>query len=171
MNLTERRKKILEIIEKSNKPVKGSELASLLNVSRQIIVQDIALIRASGREVLATPQGYILFDKNIKIETKINCKNHNNNEELLDELKTIVEMGGVIKDVIVNHPMYGEIRADLNISSIKDVNEFMKKIEKDEFRQLSSLTDCNHSHTIEVSKKEILDEIIEALNQKGMLSN
>ena len=171
MNLNERRETLRDIIERSDKPIKGSELADLLNVSRQIIVQDIALIRASGKEIVATPQGYIVFNKSKKIEGKIQCKNHSNNEELFDELKTIVDMGGILKDVIINHPIYGEIKAELNISSLRDIKEFMEKVKKDEFRQLSSLTKYDHSHTIEVSKKEILDEIIEILDEKSMLSN
>lgn len=171
MNLSERREKLLNIIEESNKPIKGNELAKLLNVSRQIIVQDIALIRASGQEIVATPQGYIIFNQSSKIEEKIKCKNHKNNEELFDELKIIVDMGGTIKDVIVNHPIYGEIKAELNISSLRDINEFMNKIEKDEFKQLSSLTECNHIHTIQVSKKEILDDILRKLREKDMISN
>lgn len=171
MNLSERREKLLNIIEESNKPIKGNELAKLLNVSRQIIVQDIALIRASGKEIVATPQGYIIFNQNSKIEEKIKCKNHKSNEELFDELKIIVDMGGTIKDVIVNHPIYGEIKAELNISSLRDINEFMNKIEKEEFKQLSSLTECNHIHTIQVSKKEILDDILRKLREKDMISN
>ncbi|MEG2610523.1 MAG: transcription repressor NadR [Bacilli bacterium] len=171
MNSTERRKKILNIIEESNVSIKGNELANRLNVSRQIIVQDIALIRAAGNDIVATSQGYIIFNKSYKIEHKIECKNHKSNEDLFDELKTIIDMGGSVKDVIVNHPRYGEIRAELNISSLRDINDFMNKIKKDEFKQLSSLTDYNHSHTIEVSKKEILEQIIEILEQKDIISN
>lgn len=171
MNLTERRAKLLDIIEKSNKPIKGNDLAELLNVSRQVIVQDIALIRATGKEIVATPQGYIIFTQDKKIEEKINCKNHKNNDELFDELKIIIEMGGIVKDVIVEHPIYGEIKAELNISSHKDIIDFMGKIKTDEFKQLSSLTTYNHIHTIEVSKKETLDEIIKILRDKNKLSN
>ena len=171
MNPSERKDKLLKLIEESTKPIKGNELAEKLNVSRQIIVQDIALIRATGKDVVATPQGYMIYNQNNKIEKKIKCKNHKNNEELFDELKSIIDMGGTVKDVIVNHPIYGEIKAELNISSLRDINDFMNKIKKDEFKQLSSLTKYNHTHTIEASKNEILDEIIEILGEKGIISN
>ena len=107
MNSSERKDKLLKLIEESTKPIKGNELAEKLNVSRQIIVQDIALIRATGKDIVATPQGYMIYNQNNKIEKKIKCKNHKNNEELFDELKSIIDMGGTVKDVIVNHLIYG----------------------------------------------------------------
>ena len=91
MNSSERKDKLLKLIEESTKPIKGNELAEKLNVSRQIIVQDIALIRATGKDIVATPQGYMIYNQNNKIEKKIKCKNHKNNEELFDELKSIID--------------------------------------------------------------------------------
>ena len=163
MKVKERRELLLSILNKSAKPIKGDELANTLNVSRQVIVQDIALIRA-------TPQGYVIY--NTKVTTKtIECKNHVNGDEFYNELKTIVDLGGKVKDVIVKHPIYGEIKVDLDIDSNRDIDEFMKKASSDEFKQLSTLTKESHLHTIEAKSEEILDEIVSSLLDKNILVN
>ena len=162
MKVKERRELLLSILNKSAKPIKGDELANTLNVSRQVIVQDIALI--------ATPQGYVIY--NTKVTTKtIECKNHVNGDEFYNELKTIVDLGGKVKDVIVKHPIYGEIKVDLDIDSNRDIDEFMKKASSDEFKQLSTLTKESHLHTIEAKSEEILDEIVSSLLDKNILVN
>ena len=120
MNSEERREKLLRILKTSNRPIKGGELAEMLNVTRQVVVKDIALIRASGVEVLATSTGYIIYSAE-KIQYQIKCKNHNSNENLLMELQTIVDLGAKVKDVIVEHPTYGTIKADLNVGSNREI--------------------------------------------------
>ena len=169
MKASERREKILNILNNLARPVKGDELAEMLNVSRQVIVQDIALIRAKGDNIIATPQGYILYGKRESISKTIKCKNHSNADEFYEELKTIIDLGGSIKDVIVKHPMYGEIKVELNINSMRDINEFIKKSSNEEFKQLSTLTKESHIHTIEASKHEILEEIMDELKKRDIL--
>ena len=83
-------------------------------------------------------------------------------------LKTI---GGKVKDVIVKHPIYGEIKVDLDIDSNRDIDEFMKKASSDEFKQLSTLTKESHLHTIEAKSEDILNEIISSLLDKNILVN
>ena len=166
MKVKERRELLLSILNKSAKPIKGDELANTLNVSRQVIVQDIA----TGVDIIATPQGYVIY--NTKVTTKtIECKNHVNGDEFYNELKTIVDLGGKVKDVIVKHPIYGEIKVDLDIDSNRDIDEFMKKASSDEFKQLSTLTKESHLHTIEAKSEEILDEIVSSLLDKNILVN
>lgn len=169
MKASERREQLINILHNSDRPVKGDELAENLNVSRQVIVQDIALIRAKGEEIIATPQGYIVYEKSASASTIIECKNHSNSNEFYEELKTIVDLGGKIKDVIVEHPLYGEIKVKLDISSNRDINEFIEKASNDEFRQLSILTKDSHKHTIEAKNDNILDEIIIELSKKDIL--
>ena len=168
MNSKERREKLLYILKTSNKPVKGEALAKELNVSRQIVVKDIALLRASGIDILATSTGYIIysFEKN---EYEIKCKNHKSEKELLEELQIIVDLGGKIKDVIVDHPTYGTIKADLNVSSNRDIKKFMEKTNREGFKQLSTLSQNYHTHTIEVSDDETLEEIKKELKEKNIL--
>ena len=126
MSSNERREKLLQILKKSDKPVKGSELSAELQVSRQVVVKDIALLRASGLEIIATSNGYIVLDS-VKNEFKIKCKNHNSDDELYDELQTIIDLGGKVKDVIVEHPTYGVLKADLNVATNRDLRYFMEK--------------------------------------------
>lgn len=59
----ERRQEILKYIEESKKPVSGQKLAEIFHVSRQVIVQDIALLRAGDREILSTNRGYVYKDE------------------------------------------------------------------------------------------------------------
>ena len=169
MKAKERRELLLNILNKSSNPIKGDELANTLDVSRQVIVQDIALIRAAGVDIIATPQGYVIYNSKVAVKT-IECKNHTNTEEFYNELKTIVDLGGKVKDVIVKHPLYGEIKVDLDIASNRDIDEFMKKASNDEFKQLSILTKESHLHTIEAKNEEILDEIISTLLDKNILA-
>ena len=168
MNSNERREKLLRILKKSNEPVKGIDLAKELNVTRQIVVKDIALLRASGIDILATSTGYIIYTIKNK-EFKIKCKNHFNDEHLLLELQTIIDLGGKVKDVIVDHSMYGTIKAELNLKSNRDLKIFMEKRKKDGFKQLSSLSQDYHVHTIEVPDEKTLEEIKKELKEVNIL--
>ena len=168
MSSNERREKLLQILKKSDKPVKGSELSAELQVSRQVVVKDIALLRASGLEIIATSNGYIVLDS-VKNEFKIKCKNHNSDDELYDELQTIIDLGGKVKDVIVDHPTYGVLKADLNVATNRDLRNFMQKAATNEFKQLSVLSPDYHIHTIEVDNDEIFEEIQKELKLKNIL--
>lgn len=168
MSSNERREKLLQILKKSDKPVKGSELSAELQVSRQVVVKDIALLRASGLEIIATSNGYIVLDS-VKNEFKIKCKNHNYDDELYDELQTIIDLGGKVKDVIVEHPTYGVLKADLNVATNRDLRNFMQKAATNEFKQLSVLSPDYHIHTIEVDNDEIFEEIQKELKLKNIL--
>ena len=168
MSSEERREKLLKILQTSNRPVKGGELAKELNVTRQVVVKDIALLRASGIEILATSTGYIIYSPE-KFEFQIKCKNHHSNEHLLEELQIIIDLGGKVKDVIVEHPTYGSIRANLNINSNRDIKNFMDKTNKNNFKQLSSLSQEYHVHTIEVPDTLAFEEIKKELKEKNIL--
>lgn len=164
----ERREKLLQILKTANKPLKGGELAKELNVTRQVVVKDIALLRASGIDILATSTGYIIYSPE-KLEFQIKCKNHHSNEHLLEELQIIIDLGGKVKDVIVEHPTYGSIRANLNINSNRDIKNFMDKTNRNNFKQLSSLSQEYHVHTIEVPDTLAFEEIKKELKEKNIL--
>lgn len=171
MESAERRLEILNSLKQLEKPIKGTELAEKFGVSRQVIVQDIALLRAKGEDILATPQGYIILKKEeVNVIRTIVCK-HSGYNEIEDELITIVDMGGKVLDVIVEHPLYGEIKSPLMISSRLDVEEFMKNLKATKAEPLSSLTDGVHIHSIEARDEETLEKIKVALWQKGYLIN
>lgn len=163
----DRKQKIIEEIKKCDKPISATKLASLLGVSRQIIVGDVALIRASGTNIIATPRGYVLDQQNIDNLYTIAVK-HNQNE-LADELYTIVDMGGEVIDVIVEHAIYGQLTGKLHISSRYDVEQFLKKVNTYEAVPLSQLTDGIHLHTIQCQNIDIYNRIIQSLSEKGYL--
>lgn len=170
MDANERRELILNFLNNTVEPIKGTELSEKLKVSRQIIVQDIALLRAKGKNIIATPQGYILPKKQEKtsILKTIAC-NHKGNDAMEDELMTIVDLGGKIIDVIVEHPIYGEIKSQLQISSRYDLKIFMDNIKTTKSEPLSSLTGGVHLHTIEVEDEKMYEMIIQKLLEKNHL--
>ncbi|MDK2822821.1 MAG: uncharacterized protein PWQ67_655 [Clostridia bacterium] len=167
----ERRQAILEILEKSAKPVKGGELAETLGVSRQVIVQDIALLRAEGQSIVATPQGYFLiknYNNNEKRSLRVFACQHDN-KGIEEELKIIVANGGRVLDVMVDHPLYGELKGNLMLESIDEVEQFLKNLNKSGAEPLSVLTKGIHLHTVEASSQVILDNIQEELKKANLL--
>lgn len=169
MESEERKIEIINMLRKSEKPIKGMEVAERLGVSRQVIVQDIAILRAGGEDIIATPQGY-LMQKNGegKLIKTIVCK-HSGYDEIEDELNTIVDMGGKVIDVIVEHPLYGEIKSPLMISSRLDVADFKKNLIETQAEPLSSLTDGVHIHSIEIEDERAYEKIKDALKDKKYL--
>jgi transcriptional regulator of NAD metabolism len=170
MDANERRQEILNILSKSERPVKGTDLSEQLEVSRQVIVQDIAILRARGENILATPQGYLIpkIHKKRRLTKTIVCT-HKNNIELEEELRTIVDLGGRVIDVIVEHPLYGEIKSQLQIGSRHDLELFIDSLEITKAEPLSSLTGGVHLHTIEVDDEDALRRIKEVLLEKKYL--
>ena len=162
----ERRNKIIELLRASDQPVSGSSLAKELGVSRQVIVTDIALIRANNPEVISTPVGYTMASTSA---TRRIFKVKHPEDRTEDELVGIVDLGGFILDVFVEHRAYGTIRVPLDIGSKRDVNNFMSDLRSGVSSPLSRITDGYHYHTIEARSNVILDEIEEMLRQKGYL--
>lgn len=163
----DRREKIIETIQKSEKPISASTLAKHFGVSRQIIVGDVALIRASGTDIIATPRGYVLEDRKQNHLYTI-AVNHEK-KDLADELYTIVDLGGYVVDVIVEHPIYGQLSGNLHLSSRYDVDQFIKNVNANDAKPLSQLTNGLHLHTIKCQDQETFERIKKSLNEKGYL--
>ena len=123
MTGSERRENIIRQIRNSKVPVAGKQLAEDYQVSRQVIVQDIALIRASGYDIISTNRGYIL---NGPAEVSRVFKVQHTDEQLEEELCAIVDLGGCAENVMVNHRVYGHLEAPLHVSSRRKVAEFME---------------------------------------------
>ena len=151
-------------------PVPGKELASFYNVSRQVIVQDIALLRAEDKKILSTYRGYVLDRENEKKRKYIRvfCVCHST-EDTCDELQTIVDYGGHVLDVSVDHPLYGQIRADLIINNRLDVAEFVERMNRFQAQPLKVLTGDEHYHTVTAESEKNLDFIEQELRKKGYL--
>lgn len=162
----ERRKEILRTILEAKSPVSGTVLARKYHVSRQVIVQDIALLRAAEYDIGATTKGYQI--QTIPVYSRIFCVCHGD-EQIEDELNTIVDMGGKVRDVFVEHKTYGILRAELPAASRRDVRKFMEKMTSGEAKPLKNLTSGIHFHTVEADSEETLDEIEEELKKKEYL--
>lgn len=161
----ERREKIIEAISASEKPLSASTLAAMFHVSRQIIVGDVALLRAKGIDIVATPRGYMLEEKSHPLEKKIAVVH--GRAQLQEELYTIVDYGCTAVDVIVEHPIYGELVGQLHLSSRYDVDRFLESIRASE--PLSQLTHGVHLHTIRYPDENAFAQMKEALREKGIL--
>ena len=167
MNNNERRIEIKKLLAKSMQAMKGTDLGKLFNVSRQVIVQDISVLRAEGESIVATPNGYIIF-KNSGLLKTIVCRHHGE-EAAKDELETVINYGGKVLNVIVEHNVYREVRGNLNISTKSEIEEFIKKLSCEKSAPLCSITDGLHIHTIEVTNEESFQNIKNALMEKGYL--
>ena len=163
MNADERRKQILAELRESTKPISGSELASRHGVSRQVIVKDLALLRAQEPEILSTNKGYLL---NQPPRAKRIITTRHTTSQIRDEMQTVVDCGGKIQNVMVSHPIYGQISVELHIFSRRDV----ERLNSGQARPLKELSSSGvHSHLIEADDESILDEIEDLLNKKGYL--
>ncbi|MDO5707329.1 MAG: transcription repressor NadR [Andreesenia angusta] len=168
MKTVERRKKIKSLLEKSNKPIKGIDIAKEFNVSRQVIVQDMAILKAEGFDFVSTPVGYmILKTDNSKIIKRIAVKH--GFDEIEKELNIILKYNGVIKDIIIEHSIYGEIKGNLNINNNIDLQEFLKVLDNNKDEPLSYITNGLHIHTIEVEKNSDYESIIKELKEEKIL--
>lgn len=165
----ERRKLILELLRQSSEPVTGSELADRMDVSRQVIVQDISLLKAKEFPIIATSQGYLFLTKSepeMKTRT-IACRHTMQQTE--DELNLIVDCGVTVIDVTVEHPFYGEITGSLMIRNRMDVGRFISKLEQTGAALLSSLTGGVHLHKLEAPSNDRLDAAVHLLKKAGYL--
>ncbi len=163
-----RREKLIELLTLSKEPMSGSELAKTLGVSRQIIVQDIALLRATNKNILSTNKGYLLFVQEPQKFNRCFLVKHTT-EQIEEELCVIVDNGGKVLDVIVMHDIYGQIEADLLINNRQDVYDFVKKVQEKKTTPLKELTDGVHLHTVEADSEEILDRIEKELKERNFL--
>ena len=163
---SKRRDEIISRIRNSAVPVSGKVLANEYEVSRQVIVQDIALIRASGYDIISTNRGYILnAPKSVSRIFKV----HHTDDELESELCAIVDLGGRVVNVMVNHRVYGHLEAELNVYSRRNVTEFMEDIRSGKSSPLKNITSNYHYHTVEADNEETLDLIEKTLKEKGYL--
>ncbi len=170
MNAAERRTKITELLAAADGPMSATALASHCGVSRQIIVGDVALLRAGGVAVMATPRGYILENSaSAPAHAERRIVAHHDDDRLREELYTIVDLGGAAIDVTVEHSIYGQITAPLHIFSRYDADAFCNKLNHSTARPLCDLTGGIHLHTVRAPDEKTLDRVIAGLREKGFL--
>lgn len=162
-----RRNKILETIKNSESPVSATSLSKEMLVSRQIIVGDVALLRAEGHEIISTPRGYVAASVEKSVRRRI-AVNHSA-AETQTELYILVDEGCTVEDVIVEHPIYGQLIGELRISSRYDVDEFIRISKEENATPLSALTEGIHLHTVSANSDEQIDRAIDKLKEQGIL--
>ncbi|AVD56591.1 transcription repressor NadR [Weizmannia agrestimuris] len=166
----ERRHLILEWLQNSREPITGGELAKRTNVSRQIIVNDITLLKAKNEPILATSQGYLYIHPagaENKVEKTLVCMH--SREQVTDELNLLVDHGVTVKDVKVEHPVYGDLTASIMVSTRAEVARFIRQIEETNASYLSELTGGIHLHTVEAASGRQVEEAEQALKEAGIL--
>ena len=168
MNAAQRRETILERLSRAETPVSASALAAQLGVSRQIVVGDVALLRAGGAQVDATPRGYQLHPAERGYTGILACV-HRTEDEMRTELYTVVDQGGVVMDVAVENSLYGELRGNLNLASRYDVDNFIQQAKNAPESLLSRMTGGVHLHTLHCPDAESFQRIKKALDEKGLL--
>lgn len=182
-----RRASLLDALRSADAPVSGGQLANALNVSRQIIVQDIALLREAGANIVATTKGYVLADA-AQTATQTTTQNaaeqpaaaldepartfkvHHEVEQTRDELQTIIALGGRVHNVSISHRAYGRITAPLEVANQADIERFINDIESGKSSPLSTATSGYHYHLVSAPSDEALEAIGRALADKGFLA-
>lgn len=167
MSGEERRGKIIQALKNSDKAVSATTLAKEFDVSRQVIVQDVALLRANGKNIFSTNRGYLIQEDE---ETTRVFKVQHEDDEVEKELTTIVDLGGTVEDVFVYHKVYGVLRAEMNIKSRMDIRNYMEEIRSGKSSLLKNVTSGYHYHTVRAERVEILDMIQAELQKKGLLA-
>lgn len=166
----ERRTLILHWLMEAEKPLSGGELSKKTNVSRQVIVQDISLLKARNEPIIATSQGYLYvkpLSSNQRFERVIACIHRP--EQVEQELTILVDHGVTIRDVKVEHPVYGDLTAPIFVSTRNEAAHYLQKIRETNAAYLSELTGGIHLHTIEADSLRKLDDACKALERAGFL--
>lgn len=165
-----RRNQILELLKEQGPPVSGAALAKIFGVSRQVIVQDIALMRAENHRILSTNKGYLYrtADTENTQPKRVFFVRHQDSQ-VMDEFMTVIDLGGRILDVAVEHELYGQIRVDLLIETVQDARNFAERLSECRDNPLKVLTDDCHFHTVAAPSEKLLDLIEAELREKGYL--
>ena len=167
MKAKDRKRAIINLLITKKKAITGGELAKTFSVSRQIIVRDIVSLKDAGYDILSTHYGYLLHKAPFSERV---LKFYHTTEQTEDELTTIIDLGGSVADVFVNHKVYGKIGVPLNLFSRAAINQFMEGVRSGKSTELMNITGGYHYHTIYANSDEILDKIEKALKAKGYLA-
>ncbi|MBQ9459892.1 MAG: transcription repressor NadR [Oscillospiraceae bacterium] len=167
MRAEQRRAAILKALENAPGAVSASTLAEQFGVSRQVVVGDVALLRALGTDILATPRGYELRGADEGIVRRVACRH--TDAEMERELNAIVDQGCTVADVIVEHPLYGQLTGSLQLKSRYDVGEFLSRCARADARPLSDLTEGIHLHTLVCPDETAYERVRASLHDLGFL--
>ena len=168
MKADERRKAIVNLLASGQKAISGSALSEQFGVSRQIIVQDITILRGAGYDILSTHNGYIIQQTPLKERV---FKVYHTTDQTEDELNLIVDLGGTVVDVFVWHKVYGRLTAPLNIFSRHHVKQFIEGVRTGKSTELMNITGGYHYHTVRAESDAVLDTIQAALSAQNFIAS
>ncbi|MCJ7839913.1 transcription repressor NadR [Lederbergia sp. NSJ-179] len=166
----ERRERLLSLLKESNTPITGGELAEMTRVSRQVIVGDINLLKARNIPIIATSQGYLYMKATQEtpvFEKTIVCSH--SRSQTAEELYILVDHGITVKNVIVEHPIYGDLTASLMVSNRKEVEHFLHKVKITNSSLLADLTSGIHLHALAAPNKKAIEKAEKELKAAGIL--
>ena len=166
MQAKERRQAIFAHLSQSSRPVSAGHLAERFSVSRQVIVGDVALLRAAGADISATPRGYVILRDHQGLRRRVACRHDAAGMEA--ELCAVVDQGCSVLDVIVEHPVYGQLTGPLQLSSRYDVSQFLRRC-GEEAKPLSDLTGGIHLHTLSCPDEDAYQRVLAALRELNVL--
>jgi len=167
---TERRKLLVTTLTQSKEPITGRELGDLTNVSRQVIVGDITLLKAKGEPIIATNRGYVYMHPQVELErTEYVIVCNHTSEQTEEELNILVDNGVTVKDVKIDHPVYGDLTASVMVSNRNEVKKFIENIQKTNASFLLELTEGIHLHTLIANSEKEINNALAALRRVGIL--
>ena len=167
MDAQTRRQEIARRLEREKNPISATALAREFSVSRQVVVGDIALLRATGLDIAATPRGYVLPSRPEGKTFTVACIH--SAQEMEEELNAVVDQGCTVLDVIVEHPIYGQLTGPLHLSNRYEVGQFVQRCREESAAPLSLLTDGVHLHTITCPDELTFARVQKSLKQLGIL--
>ena len=167
MRSEQRRQALLDILKETSQPISAAALAARFDVSRQVIVGDIAILRASGTDITATPRGYVVPSSPAGVKRTLACRH--SAEQMEAELNTVVDHGCSVVDVVVEHPIYGQLTGPLNLSNRYEVSQFIDRCREESAAPLSLLTEGIHLHTVLCPDEEAFARVRSALQALGIL--
>ena len=167
MSGEQRREKMLNVLRTAGHPVPGAKLAQMFAVSRQVVVQDVALLRAEKQEIISTCRGYMMRQD---LPCQRIFKVRHSDEEMEEELNLYVDFGGTVEDEFVYHRIYNVIRVEMGLKSRREIKDYMEKLKSGRSKSLKDVTSGFHYHTVTAESEEILDQIQKELQEKGFLA-
>ena len=167
MNAEQRREAILNTLRRTDQPLSATALAGTFSVSRQVVVGDIALLRAAGADISATPRGYVMHHEAAGLVRTVATRHSAADMEA--ELNAMVDQGCTVVDVIVEHPIYGQLTGPLALSSRSDVSQLIARCAEEAAQPLSALTEGIHLHTLSCPSEEAFERVKKQLRALGVL--
>lgn len=166
----ERRALLVTTLKNAVEPISGTKLGDMMKVSRQVIVGDVSLLKAMGQPIMATSRGYLYMHPQMtssKVEKIIVCTHNFSQTE--EELTIFVDNGVTVKDVSIEHPVYGDLTASIMVSNRNEVQNFIQRLTETNASLLSELTEGIHLHTVTANSLQDIENAEEALRKTGIL--